>query len=217
VRGEPNPDDSKGLYLGTAKGCLDRTLGRIQVSPIVSLCDIGYRHFGPLPAAGGGLAPQHVAITAAQCGDYEASGPWVRRRGRKKGGRFIDSFQIIDVLDRHSDLTGERLGFVDDYSRSEFANANVPRLTTEGDNLLGLVQSAGTEECRWRGMYRLEQALHFAGPQRLKLLLRDHVAPAFFRLYPEGKVAVIRYNPENDGAAALMRTLYAAAQTPLWS
>jgi hypothetical protein len=169
---------------------------------------------GPLPAAGG-LDPRRVAITAEQCSDYETAGAWVRRRARKKGGRFIDSLQILDVLDKDSALTEQRLSFVDDYFRSEFANANVPRLTTENDTLLSLVASAATEGNRWRGMHRLEQALGFAGPQRLKPLLRDHVAPCFFGLYPQGKIAVIRYNPENDDAAALMRTLYAAALTPL--
>ena len=185
------------------------------MSPIVSLSDVGSRQFGPLPAAGGGLDPQQVATTVVQCGDYDAAGAWVRRRARKKGGRFIDSFQIIDVLDRGTVLTDQRLSFVEDYFRSEFATANVPRLTTETDTLLSLVESASTEGCRWRGMYRLDEALAYAGPQRLRPLLRDHVAPCFFRLYPEGKIAVIRYNPENDDAAALMRTLYAAAQTPL--
>src|SRR5262249_39983885 len=107
----------------------------VQVPPIVSLSDVGYRPFGPLPPAGGGPDPQQIAVTAAQCGDYEAAGPWVRRRGRKKGGRIIDSFTIIDVLDRDSNLTDERLGFVDDYFRSEFANAGVPRLTTDSNTL----------------------------------------------------------------------------------
>jgi hypothetical protein len=185
------------------------------MSPIVSLSDVGYRQFGLLPAAGGGLDPRQLATTAAQCGDYEAAGAWVRRRARKRGGRFIDSFQIIDVFGRDTNLTDERLAFVDDYFRSEFANADVPRLSTESSNILSLVESAATEGCRWRGMHRLEWALACAGPQRLKPLVRDHIAPCFFRLYPEGKVAVVRYNPENDDAAALMRMLYAAAQTPL--
>jgi hypothetical protein len=185
------------------------------VSPILSLSDAGYRQFGPLPAVGDGLDAQQLAFTASQCGDYEPAGAWVRRRGRKKGSRFIDSFRIIGVLDRGSDLTDERLGFVDDYFRSEFANVGVPQLTTDSNTLLSLVESAATEGCRGRGMYRLEQALAHAGPQRLKPLLRDHAAPCFFRRYPEGKVVVIRYNSENDDAAALMRTLYAAAQTPL--
>src|SRR5262249_54862011 len=58
-------------------------------------------------------------------------------------------------------------------------------------------------------------ALAYAGPQRLRPILRDRVAPCFFNLYPQGKIAVVRYDAENDNAAALMRTLLAAAQTPL--
>jgi hypothetical protein len=46
-------------------------------------------------------------------------------------------------------------------------------------------------------------------------LLRDHVAPCFFRLYPQGRIAVLRYAFENDAVATLMRVLYAATQTPL--
>jgi hypothetical protein len=187
----------------------------VDMSPVLSLSDVGYRQFGLLPSSGGGLDPKQVAVTTAQCGDYEAAGPWVRRRVRKKGGLLIESFQLIDILDKDADLTDKRLAFVDDYFNSEFANSGVPRLTTESENLLRLVESAASEERRCLGMYRLEQALAYAGPQRLRPVLRDHVLPCFFKLYPEGKVVVIRYNPENDNAAALMRTMYTAAQTPL--
>jgi hypothetical protein len=192
------------------------------MSLILSLSDVGYRQFGPLPASGGGLDPTQAARIAAQYSDYEAAGQWVRRRARKKvveddqnqKSPFIESFQVIDILDKDTNLTEQRLAFVDDYFKSEFANSGVPRLTTENDVLLSLVESAATEERRCLGMYRLEKALAYAGPQRLKPILRDHVAPCFFKLYPEGKVAVIRYNSENDDAAALMRVLYAAAQNP---
>jgi len=124
------------------------------MSPIVSLSDVGYRQFGPLPATGGGLDANQVAATATQCRDYEAAGPWLRRRARRKGDRFDHSFEIIDVLDRDGDPTDERLGFVDDYFRdyfrSKFANASVPRLSTDDLNLLRLVESAATERCRSR-------------------------------------------------------------------
>lgn len=182
---------------------------------VISLSDVGYRQFGPLPASGDGIAPDRVAWAATRQGDYDAAGPWVRRRARKKGGRFIESFRLINVLDNDADLTGQRLAFVDDYFRSEYANTGEPELTTVSANLVRLVEDAASEQRRCLGMYRLAQALCLAGPQRLKPVLRDYVLPCFFKLYPEGKVAVIRYNAENDGAAALMRIMYAAAQTPL--
>jgi hypothetical protein len=186
------------------------------MSPIVSLSDVGYRQFGPLPSGGGGLNPRQLAWIASQCSDYEAEGAWVRRRGRRKVGRFIDGFQILDVIDGNTAPTDDRLGFVDDYfSRSEFAGADVPRLTTSNDDLRRLVESAESEGSRWRGMHFLYWALALAGPQRLKPLLRDYALPCFFRLYPEGRVAVIRYNSGNDDAAALLRVFYAAAHTPL--
>lgn len=116
---------------------------------------------------------------------------WVRWRARRNGGRFIPSFEIVDVLDRTTDLGGDRLAFVEEYFRSEFANADVPRLTTQSETLLSLA-SAAREAPRWRGMYRLHQTMSLAGPQTLKPMLRDHVAPCFFELYPEGKTAVIR-------------------------
>ncbi len=185
------------------------------MSPILTLSDAGFRQFGPLPVFGGGIDALRAAQAASQCGDYEAAGAWVRRRGRKRGVNPVRSFEIIDVIATDTPLVGDRLRFIDEFWTSEYANADVPELTTDDDVLLSLVEDAENEDCRWRGMYRLSQALHYAGRARLKPLFRDRVAPCFFRLYPGGRIAVVRYDAENDEAAALMRTLYAAAQTPL--
>ena len=85
------------------------------MSPIVTLADEGYRQFGPLPAAGGGLTAKEIAKAASKLADYDAADAWVRRRARKKGGRLVQSFEIVDVLDRNADLGGDRLAFVDKY------------------------------------------------------------------------------------------------------
>jgi len=60
------------------------------------------------------------------------------------------------------------------------------------------------------------QALFYIGPEvsRLRPMFREHVAPCFFRLYPKGKIVVLRYDTAVDGAAALLRLLYAASQAP---
>lgn len=79
------------------------------MSLIVSLSNVGYRQFGPLPASGDGIDSHQAALMATQCSDYEAAGPWVRRLARRKGGRFTETFQIIDILDREAVLTDERL------------------------------------------------------------------------------------------------------------
>jgi hypothetical protein len=64
-------------------------------------------------------------------------------------------------------------------------------------------------------MYSLARSLNWSGQQGLRPLLRDHVAPTFFSLYPDGKIAVVRSTLEYENAAALERILYAGAQTPL--
>src|SRR5262249_12237777 len=70
-------------------------------------------------------------------------------------------------------------------------------------------------EERWRGLYRLAQALFYVGPDLLRPMFRQHVAPCFFRMYPKGKIAVLRYDTGVDEAAATLRVLYAMAQAPL--
>jgi len=184
------------------------------MSHVLSLADVGYRQFGQLPAAGGGQTADQIAEAAGKIADYEVAGAWVRRRARKKGGPFIRSFRIVDVLNRRTDLRGDRLAFVDKYFQSEIAKADALNVTTDTSTLFSLVPAA-REAPRWLGMYRLDQALNYAGPQRLTPLLRDHVLPGFFDLYPDGEVAVVQYNTEFEDAAALMRLLYVAAQTPL--
>src|SRR5262249_3111226 len=42
-----------------------------------------------------------------------------------------------------------------------------------------------------------------------------HVAPCYFRLYPQGKVVVLRYDTGVDDASAGLRVLYAMAQAPV--
>ncbi|MGA2253716.1 MAG: hypothetical protein ABSG53_03565 [Thermoguttaceae bacterium] len=189
------------------------------MSHILSLADVGYRQFGPLPATGGGQTAIQIAEAAGKLADYEVAGAWVRRRARKKDGPYIRSFEIVDVLDQTADLRGDRLAFVDKHLCSEISTADVPSLTTESETLLSLVSTAKAllaKEARpWLGMYRLDQAINYAEPQWLKPLLRDHVLPCFFDRYPDGKIAVVRYNLEQDDAGALMRVLYGAAQAPL--
>src|SRR5262249_19305816 len=137
--------------------------------------------------------------------DYEAQGEWVRRHGRRKGASIIESLELVDILDRDALLDDERLSFIERHFRSEYEANNLPSYRTDNDTLHKLVASAESESNRWRGMYRLVQALSFAGPQRLRPLLREYVAPCFFRLYPGGRVAIVRYNLAYDSAAAMLR------------
>src|SRR5262245_56097596 len=131
------------------------------MSSILRMSDVGFRQFGPLPSSAADITPAGAAAAAAQCGDYEVAGPWVRRRARKQGCAVVESFKVCDIFDRDADLTDERLAFVDDFFRSEFANTPVPRLTTESETILALVESASKER-RPLAMYRLEQALYYA-------------------------------------------------------
>lgn len=52
-------------------------------------------------------------------------------------------------------------------------------------------------------------------PEFLGSILHQHLLPCFFRLYPGGKLVVLRYDTRIDVAAAALRTIYAMAQAPL--
>jgi hypothetical protein len=182
-----------------------------------SLADFGYRKVGPLPASGGGLAPAHVAERLTREGDYEAtSGQWVRRRARRRGARFTGSIEVVTVIERDTPLDDERLAFVEQHARSRWTQieAELLRFRAEFSTLVEVVKRAEEEE-RWRGLYRLSQALFYVGPEFLRPMFRLHVAPCFFRLCPQGKVVVLRYDTGVDDAAAALRVLYAMAQAPL--
>jgi hypothetical protein len=179
----------------------------------------GYRRFGPLPATGGGTNPRDLAERIGQLQPYEVNGEWVRLRGRRAGTAPPAAFEIVNVIDRTTDLGGDRLGFVDDYfARSEFVNHEFPHLEADTpETLSALVNDARVNEHRSRGMYQLVKALALAGRARLKPLLRREVAPCFFDLYPEGRIVAIRYRESVDHAASTMRILYAGAQAPFAS
>jgi hypothetical protein len=52
--------------------------------------------------------PSIRCFAAAQCGDHEAAGAWVRRRARKKDCPPVESFNMIDILGKDADLTNDR-------------------------------------------------------------------------------------------------------------
>ncbi len=114
-------------------------------------------------------------------------------------------------------MDDSRLAFFDDHIRSRWIRLEAAgkRFRGEPDGLVELLHEAETSEDRWRCMYRLAQALFYVGPERLRPMFREQVAPCFFRLYPKGKIVVLRYDTSVDEAASVLRTLYAMAQAPL--
>jgi hypothetical protein len=186
------------------------------MSSILSLADVGYRQLGPLAGPDGRLESGCLAEIMTRCSDYEAAGPWIRRRARKRGGRLQESIKVQAVFDAQSDLAAEQFDFIEEYFRDpELIRAEQRRVTTESEVLQDLVSTAAKGECRRRDMYRFVQALCLAGPQRLRPLLREYVAPSFFKLYPNGRIVILRYCTDNDDAAAAMRALYAGTQSPV--
>jgi hypothetical protein len=184
-----------------------------------SWADFGYRKIGPLPAAGGGLSPAQVAERLVREGDYEAiSDHWVRRKARRKGTHFAGSIEIVSVLDRETPLDDTVLSFLEKHAHSEWiaAESEWKKVRADQEILIEAVERAETIEERWRGLYRLTQALFYIGPEvsRLRPMFRQQVAPCFFRLYPQGRIVVLRYDMAVDGAAAGLRFLYATSQAP---
>jgi hypothetical protein len=181
---------------------------------IGSWADLGYRKVGPL--LGGALTPDQVADRLISLGDYEPAPErrWVRRRGRHRDSRLPGGIRIAATLDRDTALDDDCLAFMDK-AKSIWSEAEeyTPRLRAEPDVLLAAVADADTCEARWRAMYRLAQALFYAGPDRVRPMFREHVAPCFFRLYPEGRIVALRYDDADAGSSAL-RSMYALAQGP---
>ncbi len=183
-----------------------------------SWADLGYRKLGPLPVSGSGLTPAQLADRLTHVGDYEATADhWVRRHARRKGTRFPESIEVVALLDKDTVLDDDRLAFVDQHAVSKWVKTEEGwiRIRAELEALTRSVARAETSKHRWQGMYRLTNALLYAGPEHLRMVFRRHVAPCFFKLYPQGKIVVLRYDTGVDETAALLRTMYALAQTPL--
>jgi hypothetical protein len=185
---------------------------------VASWSELGYRKLGALPGAGGGLSPAQVAERLTRDGDYEGiSEHWVRRPARRKGVNFRGSIELVTVLDRDTPLDDDHLAFVEQHGQSKWTQAEAEWMQFRAGfpTLVEAVERAESAGDRWRALYRLSQALFYVGPELLRPMFRRHVAPCFFRLYPKGRIAVLRYDTGVDEAAAVMRTLYAMAQAPL--
>jgi hypothetical protein len=174
---------------------------------------LGYRK---LPDFAGQLPPGLIE-RLVQVGDYQTMPVhWIRGRARRCGIRTPHRVEVAATFDAETPLDDEHLAFIDRHSRSPWTvmEAEGVRLRGEFPTLVEILEGAEAED-RWRGLYRLAQALFFAGPERLRPMFRNHVAPCFFKLYPRGKIVVFRYDAAVDEAAASLRLLYALAQTPL--
>jgi len=149
--------------------------------------------------------------------DYEATPDhWVRRLARRKNVAYPASIEIATILEKHTVLEDEQLEFLERHARSDWTNlcAGLPQFRTEFAGVLALIRDAESAEARWRAFQFLSHAVTFVGQEFLRPAVRQ-LLPCFFRMYPTGKVVVIRYDTRVDLAAGMLRFMYAAAQAPL--
>lgn len=173
----------------------------------------GYRK---LPSSSATL-PDELVKRLTRLGDYEEMPPrWIRRRGRRTGTAIPPIIETIGVFEADTPLDDDALAFIDAHARSKWTEMENQWVRFRGDfqDLTDLVANAASED-RWRAMYRLIQAMFLAGPEHLRPMLRNHIAPRFFSFYPQGKIVVLRYNMSVDESAASARILYSLAQAPL--
>jgi hypothetical protein len=185
---------------------------------LASWADLGYRKLGPLPSNGGGVSPADLARLFTVVAGYQATPDhWIRLPERRKGIRTPKSIEIVSVIDKRQTLDDERLAFLERHAQSDWAKvcAELPQFRMPFEEVVEMVNDAENAEERWRAFYFLSCAINLAAPESLRQILRSHLLPAFFRLYPQGKVVVLRYDTRIDSAAAAMRSAYGAALAPL--
>lgn len=175
-----------------------------------SPAELGYRKLPDFAAQ----LPSALIERLLRVGDYETMPVhWIRGRARRRGVRTPQRIETLATFDAETPLDDEHLAFIDRHSQSPWTamEAEGVRFRGEFSTLIEILEGAEAED-RWRGMYRLAQALFFAGPERLRPMFRNHVAPCFFKLFPKGKIVVFRYDMGVDEAAATLRLLYALEQ-----
>jgi len=184
-----------------------------------SWSDMGYRKTGPLPAAGGGASPADIVRLLSQDGANEITpdNGWFRRRCRRKGVRPPESIKIIDVIDKGTVLDDVRLSYIPKHASSDWMKieAQMTRYRVDFHVAASIIADSEGKEEPARMLYRLVQALGFVGPEALRAMFRQHVAPCFFRLHPDAKIVVMNYNTDVETWATELRILYAMAQAPL--
>jgi hypothetical protein len=185
---------------------------------VASWADFGYRKLGPLPTAGSGLSAADLAARLGQIAGYESTSDyWIRLPERRKGRKAPESIEIVSVIDKNQVLDDQRLAFLETQAHSEWAKVSteLPQFLMPFDDAVNLTKDAEKADKRWRAFYFLSSAISFVAPEFLRPLLRDHLMPAFFRLYPRGKIVVLRYDTRIDFLASAMRSTYGAGLAPL--
>ncbi len=185
---------------------------------VASWADLGFRRLGPLPAYGGALTPAEIADRLTRMADYQAtSDHWVRRIARSRKATPPTSIEVVGVVDRTVPLDDGQLAFLNRHFESEWTKVcgDLPQIRMDFADAVKLLNKAENAKERWRAFYFLSSAISFVGSDFLRPMLRDHAIPCFFRLYPKGKVVILRYDTSVDSSACLMRTMYAMAQVPV--
>lgn len=171
--------------------------------------DLGYRKLGPgrrLDAAKTRL----VADVVAKYGLHEiqTSGDerWVRDKAR------IQKAPAPWLIRRVASITKDSFGqeytyaFIDRAARQRYAQTQ-QRVTASWDTLVSLTR-AEKADSRWRWLYALSTAVSLADPDALATLLRLHALPAFFAVYPAGRVLFYESNYEYESRYGLLRGMY---------
>jgi hypothetical protein len=172
-----------------------------------SFADMGYRRVGPLPPWGGGRDPAGVADLMKERADYEVvSSHWVRRPGRRRGVIVSPLVEVVADFDRDSSLDDGAFSFLDNYFGTTYPE--YPKYPGDFADLLRFQNTDAEAQGRHVVFSRLGRAITFAGRNRIKTVLRNHIMPWFLRHYPEGRVAVIRYSYELFQLSSLVRAVY---------
>lgn len=179
-----------------------------------SWADLGYRRCGPLPESTRTLSEEDFAARLrAQLGYDVIDKTWVRRRGRAKTSSPVPCLRIRGILDRSTSLGAFDFSFIDEFFRSPFGD--IPLFQPPDYHLLvSLVESTRNKSTRPLAIQSIVKAFSICRDARLIPLLRDHILPWFFDLYPDGRLVIIQNEHEYERVMAGMRCFYTIAQVP---
>lgn len=133
---------------------------------------------------------------------------WLRHPARKLGQVAPQVLRMIGDLEG----TGDRDAFSRDVSRqyqaSEYARLQQPRGHPDWQGLGRMAEEIREQKGEVMGGERLSRALAFCLPEHLERLLKEHVLPAFFDVYPGGRVLAYLANRDYEEQFGTIRAGY---------
>ncbi|MGN8094756.1 hypothetical protein [Methylobacterium sp. 22177] len=139
----------------------------------------------------------------------DSTGVWIRDPARVQGSNLQPAAQVVEIISQGNFGTATSFSSVARVAASAYGRFGAATASPRSDCNIDAFKS---DHKSAKGIYDLTYAVSSCQAQQLQDLLREDIAPEFFRLFPSGKIVVISTNYEFEKRYGGIRLGYTLSQ-----